>query len=179
MAKEKFERTKPHVNVGTIGHVQQIDGPAGLTFDSTESTVTGNPPESYLLTIEATSAFASEPTTVVIPIDDEFFFRLGTGPAESIEFSIDVLPQVFTGSGDLDVSLGILQGEFYLAKETSDLRSTKYHWGESRSGAHCNHQEAYLLVTLKKWMVVQGNPDFNRPFQFGYCLHEPITDPAH
>jgi len=23
MAKEKFERTKPHVNVGTIGHVDQ------------------------------------------------------------------------------------------------------------------------------------------------------------
>ena len=24
MAKGKFERTKPHVNVGTIGHVDQI-----------------------------------------------------------------------------------------------------------------------------------------------------------
>ena len=24
MAKEKFERTKPHVNIGTIGHVDQI-----------------------------------------------------------------------------------------------------------------------------------------------------------
>ena len=23
MAKEKFERTKPHVNIGTIGHVDQ------------------------------------------------------------------------------------------------------------------------------------------------------------
>ena len=24
MAKAKFERTKPHVNIGTIGHVDQI-----------------------------------------------------------------------------------------------------------------------------------------------------------
>ena len=28
MAKEKFERTKPHVNIGTIGHVDRI-GKAG------------------------------------------------------------------------------------------------------------------------------------------------------
>ena len=25
MAKAKFERTKPHVNIGTIGHVDQSD----------------------------------------------------------------------------------------------------------------------------------------------------------
>ena len=24
MAKQKFERSKPHVNIGTIGHVDQI-----------------------------------------------------------------------------------------------------------------------------------------------------------
>jgi translation initiation factor 2 gamma subunit (eIF-2gamma) len=24
MAKQKFERTKPHVNVGTIGHVDHV-----------------------------------------------------------------------------------------------------------------------------------------------------------
>ena len=32
MAKEKFERTKPHVNVGTIGHV-----------DHGKTTLTANP----------------------------------------------------------------------------------------------------------------------------------------
>lgn len=31
-AKEKFERTKPHVNIGTIGHDQQ--GPGQLTGNS-------------------------------------------------------------------------------------------------------------------------------------------------
>ena len=25
MAKEKFERTKPHINIGTIGHVDSLD----------------------------------------------------------------------------------------------------------------------------------------------------------
>ncbi len=29
MAKAKFERTKPHVNVGTIGHVDHGKGGAG------------------------------------------------------------------------------------------------------------------------------------------------------
>jgi len=29
MAKEKFSRTKPHVNVGTIGHVTMVDHPDG------------------------------------------------------------------------------------------------------------------------------------------------------
>ncbi len=31
MAKEKFERTKPHVNIGTIGHVDH--GKTTLTAD--------------------------------------------------------------------------------------------------------------------------------------------------
>ena len=34
MAKEKFERTKPHVNVGTIGHVDH--GKTTLTASITE-----------------------------------------------------------------------------------------------------------------------------------------------
>ncbi|MFO7768859.1 MAG: GTP-binding protein, partial [bacterium] len=34
MAKEKFERTKPHVNVGTIGHVDH--GKTTLTAAITE-----------------------------------------------------------------------------------------------------------------------------------------------
>ena len=35
MAKEKFERTKPHVNVGTIGHVDH--GKTMLTAPSPKS----------------------------------------------------------------------------------------------------------------------------------------------
>ena len=35
MAKEKFERTKPHVNVGTIGHVDH--GKTTLTAAITKS----------------------------------------------------------------------------------------------------------------------------------------------
>ena len=118
MAKEKFERTKPHVNVGTIGHVQKAEGPAGLTFDSAESETIGNPPNSYILTVDAPATSSPESATVIIPLDDEFFFHLSTGPAVSMNFSIDVLPLTVEGTNDVDVSLGILQGEFYLARAT-------------------------------------------------------------
>jgi hypothetical protein len=40
-AKEKFERTKPHVNVGTIGHVDNPN-PAELTAPAGETTPTSN-----------------------------------------------------------------------------------------------------------------------------------------
>ena len=38
MAKGKFERTKPHVNVGTIGHVDH--GKTTLTANTKRNTVT-------------------------------------------------------------------------------------------------------------------------------------------
>ncbi len=116
MAKENFERTKPHVNVGTSGHVQKAEGPAGLTFDSSESETIGNPPISYILTVDAPATSSPESATVINPLDDEFFFRLSTGPAVSLDFSIDVLPLAVEGTNDVEVSLGILQGEFYLAR---------------------------------------------------------------
>ena len=40
-AKEKFERTKPHVNVGTIGNVDQ-DGPGGLATPDGEAATSPN-----------------------------------------------------------------------------------------------------------------------------------------
>ena len=56
MAKKKFERTKPHVNVGTIGHVDhgkttltaaitQVPGAEGLGASSAASTTIDNAPE--------------------------------------------------------------------------------------------------------------------------------------
>jgi hypothetical protein len=42
-AKEKFERTKPHVNVGTIGHVD-TPNPAELTAPTGGTTSTSNSP---------------------------------------------------------------------------------------------------------------------------------------
>ena len=33
MAREKFERTKPHVNIGTIGHVDHGKGRMKQTLD--------------------------------------------------------------------------------------------------------------------------------------------------
>ncbi len=40
MAKQKFERTKPHVNVGTIGHVDH--GKTTLTAAITQILAKGN-----------------------------------------------------------------------------------------------------------------------------------------
>ncbi len=41
MAKEKFDRTKPHVNIGTIGHVDH--GKTTLTAAITKCLAVGNP----------------------------------------------------------------------------------------------------------------------------------------
>src|SRR3970040_1934372 len=41
MAKEKFDRTKPHVNIGTIGHVDH--GKTSLTAAITKCLAVGNP----------------------------------------------------------------------------------------------------------------------------------------
>ena len=168
MAKEKFERTKPHVNVGTIGHVQQIEGPAGLTFDSAESTIDGNPPESYVLSVDAPSTSPAETATVIIPIDDEFFFRLATGPADSIDFSVDILATGVTGTTDVDVSLGILQNsEFFVAKASSTFDPPSID-GVSASWETFDVQN--LAATDFEGPAGSGHPDFGQPFQFGYTF---------
>jgi hypothetical protein len=41
-AKERFQRTKPHVNVGTIGHVDQ-DGPSALATPDDNGTTSPDP----------------------------------------------------------------------------------------------------------------------------------------
>src|SRR5438132_8597087 len=41
MSKEKFDRSKPHVNIGTIGHVDH--GKTTLTAAITKSLAKGNP----------------------------------------------------------------------------------------------------------------------------------------
>ena len=47
MAKEKFERTKPHINIGTIGHVDhsKVTTTAALArfFDEAEKMKKGEP----------------------------------------------------------------------------------------------------------------------------------------
>jgi hypothetical protein len=178
MAKEKFERTKPHVNVGTIGHVQKADGPAGLTFDSSESETIGNPPNSYILTVDAPATSSPESATVIIPLDDEFFFRLSTGPAVSMDFSIDVLPLAVEGTNDVDVSLGILQGEFYFARATPtfdppSISGPATEWTTLRA-------QSFTASDFQAADGGPGHPDFGQPFQFGYALtSQTSTLPLH
>lgn len=164
MAKEKFERTKPHVNVGTSGHIQQIEGPAGLTVETAEST-TGNPGESYLVSV---AGDGTETTSVLVPLDEEFFFRPDTGPAVSLDFSIDVLPIVVQGTTDVDVSLGILQGEFYLARASSTFDAPSI-TGPDAEWATLAAQ-SLTAGDFEEADGGLGQPDFARPFQFGYAL---------
>jgi hypothetical protein len=178
MAKEKFERTKPHLNVGTIGHVQKAEGPAGLTFGSAESDTVGNPPNSYILTVDALATSSPASATVVIPLDDEFFFRLSTGPAVSMDFSIDVLPLEVEGTNDVDVSLGILQGEFYLARATTtfdppSIGGPATDWTPLRA-------QGFTASDFQEADGGPGHPDFGQPFQFGYALtSQTSTQPLH
>lgn len=169
MAKEKFERTKPHVNVGTIGHAQGVEGPAGLTVDTVESTSAGNPPESYELSVDIPATSAPELATVVIPLDDDFFFRLETGPAVSLDFSIDVLPATVEGTNDVDVSLAILQhSRFFLARPSSTFDPPSID-GEELQWTSLSAQD----LTADEFDAVGGrvgHPDFSQPFQFGYAL---------
>jgi hypothetical protein len=178
MAKEKFDRSKPHVNVGTIGHVQRAEGPAGLTFDSAESETIGSPPNSYILTVDAPATSSPESATVIVPLDDEFFFRLGTGPAVSMDFSIDVLPLAVEGTNDVDVSLGILQGEFYLARaiptfDPPSISGPATEWTTLRA-------QGFTASSFQEADGGSGHPDFGQPFQFGYALtSQTSTLPLH
>ena len=47
MAKEKFDRTKPHINVGTIGHVDHGKTTLTAAITMTMAEVTGGPAKSY------------------------------------------------------------------------------------------------------------------------------------
>ncbi|MEL7454174.1 MAG: GTP-binding protein, partial [Pseudomonadota bacterium] len=47
MAKEKFERTKPHVNIGTIGHVDHGKTTLTAAITMTLAAATGGEAQSY------------------------------------------------------------------------------------------------------------------------------------
>ena len=53
MAKEKFDRTKPHVNIGTIGHVDH--GKTSLTAAITKVLAATNPKVSSRRTTRSTT----------------------------------------------------------------------------------------------------------------------------
>ena len=50
MAREKFERNKPHVNIGTIGHVviEMEPGEPGSGFEFVNKIVGGVVPKEYM-----------------------------------------------------------------------------------------------------------------------------------
>ena len=172
MAKEKFERTKPHVNVGTIGHVEVLFDSSGLlTFDDDASTA-GNPPESSLVSFEAPLSSTPQSAAIAFPIDDDFVFDPNSsGPAVSIDFAFEVLPLNVDGTSQLDVTLAIIQGEAFIAQTSAPpptIDGTETDWTRLM-------QSGLTAADFEEVDGGPGRPDFSQPFQFGYAFSGDYT----
>jgi hypothetical protein len=150
------------VNVGTIGHIAQ-DTSGLLEMQARGSEDIGNPAPSTLLSLAAPPSSSLEMAAVVHGFDDEFVFDAMRGAATSIDFQVDVLPQLIVGAADLHVSLAIWQEEAFLAPAAG---------GAIPGGAAA---DTWLTISGSglspaDFMPVAGGdrrPDFDRPFQFG------------
>ena len=174
MAKEKFERTKPHVNVGTIGHHEVLDAAASLTVMEAGPTTGGNPDEYMILSIDAPPASVPDSVAVAYPIDDTFVFDPATnGAAVSIDFLVDVFPTTIEGTADVDITLAIIQDEpFIFARgATPSVDGSEDDWTTlGQSG-----------LVADDFRAVDGGlerPDFSRPFQFGYAFSGEFSSEA-
>ena len=166
MAKEQFIRNKPHVNIGTLDFGQTLVDTAGqLSYLDEEDTSDPNRTPSIQVGFAAPGSLSSESAVVAFPIDTDFLFDPApNGPALSIDFDLEVLPQNILGSSQIDVSLAIVQGDSYVATSSAgSLDGTETDW---------------TILSLRNlqasdFRVVGGGsqrPDFSRPFQFGYSF---------
>lgn len=181
MAKEKFDRSKPHVNVGT--NTATLEDTSGTLAVNDSSLPTGNDSGSgdagaSGLSIDgpaSPSPSTQYTASVAFPIDSEFVFDPNSsGPAESIDFQLEVLPLVVAGTDDVEVSLAIVQGEAFVFSRTGTslvIDGTEASW--------TSLQASNILPT--EFFAVDGGgerPDFSRPFQFGYSFTSEYTNTA-
>jgi hypothetical protein len=166
MAKETFQRSKPHVNIGTLDYTLTLDGASGLTVLDTGTDVDGNPGPSMVLTFGAPTPLAPESVAIAFPIDDVFFFDPATsGPAVSIDFLIDVLPSTVVGTADVDVTLAIIQDEPFIVERAGGPSVDGSESGWTTLGQNGLRSEDFVAVDGGP-----ERPDFGRPFQFGYAF---------
>ena len=169
MAKEKFERTKPHVNVGTVNNTQTLEDTSGqLVADDFGDETNGNPLPSVDLNIDAPAASVPQTATVAYPIDNEFLFDPATnGAAVTLDFQLDVLPANVAGTTSVDITLAIIQGEPFLATRPGGVLP-------SIDGTETEWTTLGLTgLQAEDFIPVDGDtdrPDFSRPFQFGYAF---------
>jgi len=163
MAKEKFERTKPHVNVGTIGHIAK-DTSGQLEFQASASDAIGNPAPSTVLDLTAPASSAPQMATVVQGFDDEFVFDpMRSGGATSINFQVEILPQMIDGTPELQVTLAIWQDEVFVATAAGDAVPAGADTGSWLTISDSDLRPAEFIPVAGG----AGRPDFDRPFQFG------------
>jgi hypothetical protein len=169
MAKEKFERTKPHLNVGTIGHTQKLQDTAGqLTVDDSGSDTAGNPAPSSVLTFGAPVSSTPETATVGFPVDTDFVFDPNSsGPALSIDFQLDVLANTLSGTPQIDITMAILQdGKSFIASRAGGSPSV-----DSGDTNWINLGQTGFLAN--EFHAVGGGldrVDFSQAFQFFYAF---------
>lgn len=167
MAKETFERSKPHVNVGTIGHVHVVSDTSGLlTFDDDGSQTVGNDAPSSVVSFEAPMPSTVEFASIAFPIDDEWVFDPNSsGAAESIDFQLDVLPDNVLGTPEIEVTLAIVQGESFIATAAG---------APTFDGSETDWTTLFQRnLRASDFEAADGGPerpDFSLPFQFGYAF---------
>jgi hypothetical protein len=142
--------------------------------DSVDESV-GNPPPSEALKFDAPATGTEEHVVVAYPIGDEFIYDpIEFGPAMSLDFALDVLAERVTGASHVDITLAVLQGEFFIASpnpSTPSVDGTDGAWtGISHSG-----------LEARDFLAVDGSgavPDFSQPFQFAYAFHANYSSAA-
>lgn len=155
-------------SVGKGGKNKPVDTSGQVTLDDLVDQLAGNPPPSHLLAFEAPASSSLENVVVAFPIGDEFAYDpIEFGPATTLDFSIDVLAEPVSGASHVDITLAVLQGDFFVAQpspSTPIIDGTEGGWTRlSHSG-----------LGAGDFLSVSGNgsrPDFTEPFQFAYAFH--------
>lgn len=159
---------KISASVGKGGKNKPVDTSGQATIADVVDPNLGNPAPSVLLSFDAPATSSQEYLVVAYPIGDEFQYDpMEFGPATSLDFALDVLAEPLTGASQVDVTLAILQGDFYVASPNPSSPSI--------TGAESGWTHLSLAnLTESDFLSVDGSgavPDFSRPFQFGYAFH--------
>lgn len=165
MAKENFDRSKPHVNIGTVSQIVTDTSGGQLTFSGVGDELGGNPAPSTKLFISAPGSGDPQSFVVAYPFDTNFMFTptLGCCRGMTMDFAVDILPTQVTGTANLEVTLAILQDEVFVATG---------HGGSVSPGAGWMTVSDTGLIAGDFFEADGGgsNPDFTRTFQFGYAF---------
>jgi hypothetical protein len=162
-------------SVGKGGKNKPVDTSGQVTLTDSVDESVGNPSPSAVLTFDAPATGTEEHVVVAYPIGDEFFYDpIEFGPATSLDFALDVLAAPVEGASHVDITLAVLQGDFFVASpnpSTPSVDGSEGGWARlSQTG-----------IEARDFLAVDGSglvPDFSMPFQFAYALHANYSSTA-